>query len=591
MKAQFVQLPVDYTSKESFLSSENLKISVGHLSLPFWEDFSHGKIDSLKWQNKGVSVSNTIGIDAPSFGVVYLDGVDLTGKPYSTSMMENGEGDFLASREIDLSSQDPEDSVYLSFFWQSGGKGEMPDVNDKLELYYLDSLGGWIPVWEVFGGVVDKRSEFSQEMIPVSPEFFHENFRFRFMNTGRISGPFDSWLLDYIYLNKGRTRHDVFHDDRTLTMAPNSPFGKYSALPLFEFNRDKDRFLTSIGSQFLNLSDRFRAMEFSVELRNKETRALLKSVHAQTPFNPVPQALERRNFNSVGLKDLDYDVTEEFDLETVVFITTGDEFLIDQIINGDTVYFTGVDYRMNDTIRHIMPIRDFLAYDNGSVDYAAGINQRSGMIALKYELGAPAYLKGVSINFTNLSQVGSAVELMVWDNLEAAPLYSEEVLIPDKEYLEDFAFFSLDTNLMVSDTLYIGFTQFTNDFVQVGLDKSNDSGSEVFFNVTGTWEQNQEVQGSLMMRPHLSLTPVVTESGIEDETGINAYPNPVTEKLYLEGQIGEIIVFDSYGRQINMPVDTYEKGKVLNFTGNDKGVYVVRAWTGKKTNSIRILVK
>jgi hypothetical protein len=109
--------------------------------------------------------------------------------------------------------------------------------------------------------------------------------------------------------------------------------------------------------------------------------------------------------------------------------------------------------------------------------------------------------------------------------------------------------------------------------------------------VTGTWEQNQEVQGSLMMRPHLSLTPVVTESGIEDGTGINAYPNPVTEKLYLEGQIGEIIVFDSYGRQINMPVDTYEKGKVLNFTGNDKGVYVVRAWTGKKPNSIRILVK
>lgn len=591
LQAQFRQLPVDYSSGKNFVPMENLRIKAGPLTLPFWEDFSTGTIDTLKWQNNGTSASKTIGIDPPSLGVAYLDGVDRGGEPYSTSMMENGEGDQLTSQEIDLSTHQAADSVYLSFFWQAGGKGEMPDVPDKLELYFLDTSGTWIQAWEIFGGDVEKRDVFSQEMVKVTDDFIHNDFRFKFINTGRISGPFDSWLLDYIYLNQGRNVNDVYHEDRALTKLPNSPFGKYSALPLFELNRNKGGYLTAISSQFKNLSNRFRAMEYSVELRDKETQVLLKSIHAQTPFNPVPQALERRDFNSVDLKDIDVDPAEEFDLETLLFLTTGDQFQIDQITEGDTLYFPQVDFRINDTIRHTIPIRDFFAYDNGSVDYAAGINQRSGMLALKYELDTSAYLKGVSINFANLSQVGSAVEVMVWNSLESAPIYTEEIIIPDKSRLEEFAYFPMDTNLVVSDTFFIGFRQFTNDFIYIGLDKSNNSGSEIFYNVTGSWEQNEEVQGSLMMRPHLSINPVVAQNGTEGEVGIKIYPNPVTEKLYLEGKIGEVIVFDSFGRQINIPVDTFEKGKILNFVGNDKGVYVVRAWTGKKPNSIRILVK
>src|SRR5690606_14958710 len=114
--------------------------------------------------------------------------------------------------------------------------------------------------------------------------------------------------------------------------------------------------------QFMNLSNRFRAMEYTVELRNKETQTVLKSIHAQTPFNPVPQALERRNFTSINLKDLDLDVEEEMDLETLVYLTTGDGFLVDQISGADTIYSPQVDFRRNDTIRHVMPIRDFMAY-------------------------------------------------------------------------------------------------------------------------------------------------------------------------------------------------------------------------------------
>jgi len=589
-KGQFSQLPVRHADRAQ-ADKAHLKIQAEALALPFWDDFSSGEIDELKWQNRGAVASRSIGIDAPSMGVVYLDGVDAQGKPYSTAALENGEGDQLTSQEIDLSPYQVGDSLYLSFFWQAGGLAEMPDEQDQLELYFLDREGDWELVWSIAGGDPETRDTFSHEMIRVGASFFHGQFRFRFVNKGRLSGPFDSWILDYIYLNKNRTVFDVNYEDRTLTKPPTSLLGKYTALPYWEWGSASEAHLSAIHSQFKNLSSRFRAMEYTVLLRDKSNKQVFQQIHSQTPFNPVPQALERRDFSSITLKELDLELTEGLDLETVVYLTTGDGFLIEEISGRDTLYSDLVDYRVNDTTSHIVPLRDFVAYDNGMVDYAAGINQRSGMLALRYETSETVYLKGISINFANALQAGSSLELMVWRDLDEEPEYRKEILIPEKEQLSEFSFFSLDTNLAVADTFYIGFMQFSNDFVHVGLDKSNDTAGEVFFNVTGTWQQNEEVRGSLMMRPHFSLTAPASAPAGDANAKVSAFPNPVVERLFLEGQVDDIAVFDAYGRQIKVPVESFERGKILNFTGKEKGVYVVRAWTNGKPNSIRILVK
>lgn len=589
VEAQFSQLPVDHSQHAGDPRQEGMKIMAQPLLLPFWDDFSNGKIDSLKWDSKGALASFSMGIDPPSIGAVYLDGVDSRGKPYSAAVLENGDADQLVSREIDLSSFNLADSLFLSFYWQAGGRGEMPDENDQLQLYFLDDTGEWQLVWETSGGDLEKRSVFSHQFVLVEQSFFHAAFRFRFQNKGRLSGPFDTWVLDYVYLNKNRSVKSVQIEDRALTRLPTSPFGKLNAIPYWEW--DKAALSGTINSQFKNLSSRFRAMEYSILLRDKESQKIIRQLHAQTPFNPVPQALERRDFSSIPLKAFEIEVAEPFDLETIIYLTTGDHFLIEDIVGGDTIYTPQVDFRINDTVYHTLPVRDFFAYDNGVVDYAAGINQRSGMLAVRYELSNLSYLKGISINFANFSQVGSPIELMVWNDLDAEPIFREEVLIPEKEQLEEFAYFPLDTNLRINNTFFIGFTQFSNDFIYIGLDKSSDAGEEIFFNVNGSWQRNEEVAGSLMMRPHLSLDPVSDHEVDSEDAGIVAYPNPVIEKLFIEGVVDDIKLFDAYGRQINIPVEYFEKGKILNFTGSDKGVYVLWVWTDNKPYSMRILVK
>lgn len=589
--AQFSQLPTpDWKSKESNLNSYSMRKLENPLLLPFWDDFSKNGLDSTKWISEGATQSNTIGNSAPSLGVLLLDGVDERGMPYSNVQFEQGFTDRITSQPIDLSNIPPIESetVYISFFWQVGGKGELPDSNDELSLQFLDPNGLWITVWEKSGGLTAEQFFFTQEIIQVEQQFHHDAFQFRFQIGGRRSGPFDSWILDYVFLNKNRNISDLNFEDRALTKLNERPLGKYTAVPLFILEKFPEDLWNNTQNEFKNLSSNFRAMEYSFELREKTNQNIIKSINSNTPFNPVPIAQERRSFSSNPFSEIPIP-DEESDYELVGYLVTGDNFLtID--VNGEDVIYSEVDFRINDTVRTVLPLRDFLAYDDGSVDYSAGINQRSGMLATRYELVEPAFLTGISINFTNFLQIGSVIDLMVWNDLEEEPLFVKEVFIPEKSTLNEFSFFEIDQNIPVNGTFYIGFSQFIREFLFVGLDKTYNNGEEIFYNVSGVWQQNETVEGSLMMRPHVSPTaPFESES--ESQLPLNVYPNPVSDKLYIEGAFENLIIFDPLGRNLSLPMEETDSGKSINFGGLQKGVYLIKSFNQKEQKSIRILVK
>ncbi len=556
--------------------------------IPFWDDFSTG-IDTLKWTVRGSSYTETIGLNAPSIGMILFDGSDSNGKPYSFSISDQGESDNLTSKPFDLSGIPATDkeSLFLSFYWQAGGRAELPDENDRLSLEILNQEGNWIPIWKQQGGNNDRREVFTQEIIRILPEWQHAAFQFRFISDGRKSGPFDSWLIDYVYLNTKRSENNLTYPDRTLTRINTLRFGDFGAFPqaLLEGNQSENWSL--IQNEFLNLENRFRSMEYSISIEETGS-GLVTPINSNTPLNPVPNALERRIFESREFGKLPLP-KEETILKITTSLTSGDHPLF-EVNQGDTTYFENVDYRLNDTVTTSFPLLDFLAYDNGSADYAAGINQRSGMLAVKYDSPERVFLKGISINFTNQNQIDQAIDIMVWEDLDKDPIFSRQELIAYPVAGEDFLYFSLDSNIRVSGEFYIGFTQFNSDFIHVGLDKSNDHGDRIFYNVAGAWAQNKEVAGSLMIRPHVSLAAPFEESEVPENL-LRLYPNPTRGILNVEGRFSQLRIFDSFGREIFPQRELTTQGEIVNFISNKPGIYLLNLVTDSGSESFRILVK
>ncbi|GAA0880236.1 hypothetical protein GCM10009119_32060 [Algoriphagus jejuensis] len=555
--------------------------------LPFWDDFSTG-IDTLKWTVAGASYTETIGQNAPSLGQMLFNGIDQNGAPYSLQIRDQGESDYLTSKPFDLSTLNPtqQESLYLSFYWQAGGKAEAPDSRDRLTLQVLDAAGTWNTIWVQLGGDDLDAEVFTQEIIKIRSEWQHAGFQFRFFSNGRQVGPFDSWLLDYVYLHYNRSETDLNYRDRALTLRNQLTLGEFSAYPLDLLQQEQAGLWTQVQNEFLNLENRFRAMEYSIHADDSLDNSLLV-INEDTPFDPVPNALERRTFLSREFDAIPTPSTQT-DLIITTSLTSGDGLLF-QIEGSDTTRYAGVDFRLNDTVKTVFPLRDFFAYDNGSADYSAGINQRSGQLAVRFNTPESVYLKGISINFTNASQANQAIDLVVWDEIDKSPVLVKESLIPTKAPGQDYVYYALDTNLRVTGEFHIGFTQFSNDFIHVGLDKVNDHGDKIYYNVGAGWLQNEEVKGALMIRPHVSLAPPFEES-VLPEAEFRIYPNPVVNQLHIEGEFAEIAVFDSFGRQILLPRERNDEGEIINFEGQRPGIYVVNLISESGPQSFRILV-
>jgi hypothetical protein len=586
--AQFVEFsPIHYNNQKKTGPFQEQGRQASNISLPFWDDFSKG-INPNKWQVAGASYTQTIGNSPPSLGMVLFNGVDEKGRQYSLQEKDQGESDFLSSKTIDLSLIPPEKqtSLYLSFFWQAGGKAEAPNANDRLSLQVFLADGSWQTLWEKQGGDNLDRSRFFQEIIQIKPEWQHANFQFRFFSRGNQSGPFDAWLLDYIYLNTGRSALDLSYPDRALTIPTALRLDEFGAYPWELLAKNQSGKWSTLKSEFHNLENRFKAMEYSMTLRDSSGTSVL-SVNSNTPLNPVPRALERRSIISRSFTEIPTP-TGPGDLFAETFLTTGDG-LLTEIESSDTIRYAQVDFRENDRVSTRFPLRDYFAYDQGSADYAAGINQRSGQLAVAYLTPEPVFLKGVSIDFTNANQVNQILDLVVWSDLSKAPIYSKEVIITEKKEGQALHYFPLEEPLAVKDTFYIGYTQFTNDFLHVGLDKRNDTGNRIHYNVGGAWAQNMEVKGSLMIRPHVSKEGKAS-GGKVLETSLRIYPNPAVSEVFVEGEFSSLRIVDAYGREIVVPRMAQPMGEMLNFNDQKPGLYLIYAYSSSGPRSFRILV-
>ncbi|MGC4020547.1 MAG: hypothetical protein QM734_00685 [Cyclobacteriaceae bacterium] len=67
-----------------------------------------------------------------------------------------------------------------------------------------------------------------------------------------------------------------------------------------------------------------------------------------------------------------------------------------------------------------------------------------------------------------------------------------------------FTRYPLDQGVGVKGKFYIGYKQNSYATIGVGFDKNSDSGSKLFYNITGVWQQNTDLQGNAMIDAQFS---------------------------------------------------------------------------------------
>lgn len=545
------------------------------LTLPFFDDFSlstNGLPDPALWQNGGGAVvNNTLAVGQPSVNVVTFDGLKRSGSPYDfLNPLSQGSADSLTSQPIDLSAQSARDSLYLSFFWEAKGLGELPDREDSLQVDFRLADGTWQPVWWQRGGTAAS-NRFAQVLLPLrTATYFHAGFQFRFRAFGRESGAFDTWHVDYVYLNRGRRASDRFYKDLAVRSQPSSYLRRYRAMPLAQFLlkpavETADSLKTDIGNLFNN--NNFTTLSLTV--RDLISGKTIQQTTTATPENIGAGATQTKGLKLTAptLSGTRAVLEAKFDL-----LTTDDQ----------NPSIPGVNLKRNDTISLRTVLDDYYAYDDGTAEYSGAINGRLGRVAVRFVGNRPDVLGAVRVNLApngrNLG--GQNFTLQILGDANGRPgavLGAQSFAIRYPTQPNDFIELKLTSSVAVRDTFYVGWLQLSeNDALQVGLDKNTDFGNQLFYNLGAGWVGNTELRGSFLLRPVMGgqASGVVTETEAE-RAEFRVFPNPSTGQIEWNDEAFQTLDVFSLGGQLlkHQPI-AGQRG--ANLSELPPGLYLLR---------------
>lgn len=586
------------------------------MSLPFWDDFSFNIKDETPndtlWEidSKSVWVNNGSGINPPSIYVATFDGYNATGNPYSANdILAKGFADAMTSRPLKLGDVAPanRDAVFMTFFYQFAGNGDSPEPGDILSLLFKNAAGQWIEVWSKTNDGTLALDEFTEVNINVRSkgsapdDFFHNGFQFQFRSFGRLSGPYDVWNVDYVYVSNGKSQYaPVYLDfpDRTVMTPLTSILKDYWAIPIKHFVKNTS---SNISNPYTIISSQRKDQS---PLSSPPTPGENVEYLSYVTITSKKQGVTKTNLNNSTLDPLPYGTPDsvELVLNNVLpsfnnyadndTLTVKSEFILDskdnnvKILNGggdfDADVYKGINFKSNDTISATNILSDYYAYDDGKAEFGIKLNGKGTQLAYEFNMKTTESddVIAIDIYFPKYGDdTNQFIQVFIANSLPSADNeYSfKQSYAVQRTTRNQFVRLKIPDKVTVKDKFYIGWQLNSEAVIPVGLDRNTDSGSKIYTKVLGAanWEQNTTVYGSIMIRPVLGTAPDVILD-VERSAAGKPYPNPTTGIFYLPSEADRIQLFNLSGQSIDFAETQLADKKQIAILTPATGLYFVR---------------
>ncbi|MBN8650091.1 MAG: T9SS type A sorting domain-containing protein [Cytophagales bacterium] len=616
---QLVLTPIHKEVPKSAATNKRTE-DITPLSLPFWDDFAtikNGVANANLWQYaNSVWINSGLGINPPSLNIATFDGLDSLGRPYSVNdVLAKGFADKMVSAPLKLDEVAVANrtNVAITFFYQFKGRGEAPDAGDLLSLHFKNNLGVWSQVWSIENNGTLAADQFVRVTIPITgAEYFHDAFQFRFQNFARLSGPYDTWHVDYVYVSNGKSQvTPVFplFPDRTVSQPLTSLFHNYRAVPIKHFFNDpatilKQPILTLTTLRTDQVLPSGQPVDYSSEVKitsyKEELPPVINNLILDTDAE-VLSPLSYQTFTPITLQTLpaaaSLDATaDSIFLRIKVIVDSGDD-IAKPIAEADydSDVFSPISFRSNDSTSATFAISNYYAYDDGEAEYGAGLNKAGAQVAYRFDMltTEPDTIVAIDFYFPRFGDESSqSIQLQIWKNLTSSAsdiLHTGTVPIQRNSF-NKFWRVTLPEPIGVRDFFHVGWRQLGSALIAVGLDKNTEVPGKIFVNLNGAWEAD-ELAGSLMMRPVFGKGNGDVFPGVRETKTIRAYPNPNAGVFYAAGDLDQIQLLDLTGKPVSIETESQQDETRITVVTPVAGIYVLRARQGNQVVTQKIIIR
>ena len=556
----------------------NLTESVDTLTPPFVDDFSYPSEvpNPALWMDRYVWVNDELPLFQNSIGVATFDGLNEFGFAYKeNSIGSDTFADVLTSNYLNLQGLT---NVYLSFQYQSAGRGEAPSSTDSLVVEFWSPITNtWLQQWGVVG--TGSSTPFKSAIIAVQGlDYLSNGFKFRIAAYGARAGAYDIWNIDYVQLDKDRTNVDTVITEPTF--ARSHPLiigpGGFTSWPWWVSSSSNVSNIPTTLTYTYRRNGTVPSGGWSLNLgqfRWEENGSLIQ----QTTAVPVIT-------NTQHDQDQTFDIT----VPTAALST----------ITGPTsvttkVWFDGsaAGYRSNDTVRGVLELDNYLALDDGTADRAYAVqNITGGRVAQLFRtsgLGPADSLKGVRFQFVDAGlRYQSTFRLAVWAPADSGGAPGDIIYMSDSLYQPHWGYnrgdwipYELDSSVDISTHSYvwIGYICTSSDPMYVGFDTERllPQNMPRYYGDGFNWYASLEL-GVTMFQPFFRYSPAEMATKEDKGTFVKIFPNPSQDGFSLDldsEELFDCVLMDNQGKTIaSFPAKSRE---FYSFNHLPAGLYTV----------------
>lgn len=530
------------------------------------------------WLDAFVYHNYSMARDPWSLGVATFDGLDENGFAYELGTTITNYADVLTSKPINMAGMSASDSVYFSFVFQRQGLCDPPESGDSLILeFYAKDLDQWMHIWSTNGGPV---GDFEHVHIRVtSANYFKKGFQFRFRNYGSLAGSLDHFHLDYVNLRTLSNVQDTIIRDFAFVYPVYTLLDTYTSVPWDHYkNNPADKMSSAVqvvvrNSDIVPENEQDGSTEIVYGGTTEASFVLSENLlnNGDLNYSPMTTYYSFHDFSGGGR----FDETKPGLIESF------------DIVSAAT--HQNSNFTQNDSTFSKQKFVNYYSYDDGTAEAAYGPTGVQSMLAIQYTPYEADSLIGAMIHFVpTVNDVSNNLFLLtLWADAGGQPgeiLYQDDPFFPRQpQYQYDENVFStyyfVDTmKVPVTGTFYIGWKQFDNERLGVGLDRNIANNDKTFYSVNQglTWSPSSEV-GSVMIRPIFS-TAFDVALGIEEKTQerleATLYPNPTSGMVHVmmgDDFEGDIVAYNMQGQVV-----TSSYGSSIDLSAQPSGLYFVQ---------------
>ena len=550
-----------------------------------------------KWLDNRAYQNSSMAYLPPSIGVATFDGLNEFGLPYNKANPTNwGQADVLTSKPINTAGLTLADSVYISFFYQRGGFGDDPTIGDSLVLeFYNGYTSNWDHIWSVTGDSIpttpgDTPNLFHQVIVRLDStkggvrEYFFNGFQFRFLNYGSLTGNNDIWNIDYVRLDKNRTVTDTSINDLAFQYPIPSILKHYTEMPAWQYTGISD-IVDTLPLHVANLNPN------QAHTNPPATQYTLTSNEIY-PISAVVLAPTGNTFNADTENTILLFPSAQFTAPTppaggfdsLVIATQG-------VLNISDIHSA------NDTTRRLQTLSNVLAYDDGSAEYAYGVqNLGTNKFAYDFTLNQPDTLVGFQVLFSNIDvDVHDLVfDFNLWYRIDTndytfvdSPIYvSNNMTAYYIDSMNGFTTYKV-APIPLPTHFFFGYAQTDVRNLQIGYDINSSKGRQHMFIYSSSGTSGQEwlrstlyTNGSPMIRLLLGHSYQIPSAVSEiPSQPIKAYPNPTSGLLTFDlpdtqGSYS-MELYNVLG-QMSLSGTVDQAHSTINISHLDQGIYMLR---------------